>query len=155
MRPVSYRFCARTPFDGTIRYNRTILDTIFAESIEFYGYHGASDEEQSLGHRYAVDVELRYDIRKAGRSDILADTINYSHVCKRIVNIGTNEQFRLIEALAERMAQAILEEFAVESVRLRLRKIRPPMNVITLAVGVDIERTRETRAAREGNISHP
>lgn len=116
------------------------VDTIFIEAIEFYGYHGASSEEQSVGHRYAVDAELRVDTRLAGRSDDLRDTVNYSTVAKRIVAIGTQEQYQLIEALAARLADALLTEFAIESVKLRVRKIRPPMNVIASAVGVEIER---------------
>jgi 7,8-dihydroneopterin aldolase/epimerase/oxygenase len=119
------------------------LDTIFVEHIEFYGYHGASDEEQSVGHRYAVDVELRVDTRKAGATDNLEDTVNYSSVSKRLVSVGTSEQFRLIEALANRMAKVVLDEFPVESVKLRVKKVRPPMNAIAAAVGVEIERRGE------------
>lgn len=118
------------------------MDTIFIEQIEFYGYHGASDEEQSVGHRYSVDVELRYDVRQAGKTDRLDDTVNYSRVAKRVAALGASEQFRLLEALAEKIAVVILGEFPVDSVRLRVRKIRPPMNVIAAAVGVEIERAR-------------
>ena len=117
-------------------------DTIFIEQLEFYAYHGASDEEQTVGHRYSVDVSLKVDTRTAGHSDNLADTVNYSRVAKRVVAIGTSEQFRLLEALAQRLADVILEEFPVQSVQLRVRKIRPPMNVIADAVGVEIERER-------------
>jgi dihydroneopterin aldolase len=119
------------------------LDTIFIEQLEFYAYHGASDEEQSVGHRYAVDVRLRVDTRRAGASDDLADTVNYSRVAKRVVAVATAEQYRLLEALAERLASVILAEFPVESVMLRVRKIRPPMNAIAEAVGVEIERSRD------------
>ncbi len=118
------------------------MDTIFVEAIEFYAYHGASDEEQNVGHRYVVDVELKFDTRKAGRLDDLNDTINYSRVAKRIVAIGTQEQFRLLEALASRMTDTILSEFPVEAVRLRVKKMTPPMNVIARAVGVEIYRER-------------
>ncbi len=117
-------------------------DTIFIEQLEFYAYHGASDEEQTVGHRYSVDVSLKVDTRTAGHSDNLADTVNYSRVAKRVVAIGTSEQFRLLEALAQRLADVILDEFPVQSVQLRVRKIRPPMNVIADAVGVEIERER-------------
>jgi len=118
------------------------LDSIFIDSIEFYGYHGASDEEQSVGHRYAVDVELRFDIRTAACSDRLEDTVNYSAVAKRVVAVGTSEQFRLIEGLAERLADVLLAEFPLDSIKLRVRKIRPPMNVIATSVGIEIERGR-------------
>jgi 7,8-dihydroneopterin aldolase/epimerase/oxygenase len=118
------------------------MDRILIESIEFYAYHGASDAEQSIGHRYSVDAELRFDLRAAALTDDLAKTVNYSAVAKRIVAVGTTEQFRLIESLAERIAQVILAEFPLESIKLRVRKIRPPMNVIATSVGVEIERSR-------------
>lgn len=118
------------------------MDTIFVEAIEFYAYHGASDEEQRVGHRYVVDVELTFDTHRAGRSDDLNDTVNYSRVAKRIVAIGTQEQYRLLEALAARLAETILSEFPVEAVRLRVKKMAPPMNVIARAVGVEVYRKR-------------
>ena len=118
------------------------MDTIFVEAIEFYGYHGASDEEQSVGHRYAVDVEYQIDTRPAGRSDDLAETVSYSQVAKRVIAIGTVQKFRLVEALAAAIAEALLAEFPIAAVKLRVKKIRPPMNVIAAAVGVEIERRR-------------
>ena len=118
------------------------MDTIFIEQIEFYAYHGASDEEQTIGHRYAVDAEIEVDARKAGRSDDLADTVNYAEVARRIVDVGTSRQFRLLEALAAAMADAILGEFPVYRVRLRLEKLHPPMPVIAASVGIEIERDR-------------
>ncbi len=117
-------------------------DTIFIEQLEFYAYHGASDAEQLVGHRYSVDAHLKVDTRIAGRSDNLTDTVNYSRVAKRIVAVATSEQFRLLEALAQRLVDVILEEFPVKSIKLRVRKIRPPMNAIAEAVGVEIERDR-------------
>ncbi len=118
------------------------MDSVVIEAIEFYGYHGASDEEQCVGHRYAVDVELLWDTRRAAETDNLHDTINYSAVAKRVVQIGTTVQCRLLETLAGRMADALLAEFPAETVRLYLRKPRPPMNVIAESAGVRIERSR-------------
>jgi dihydroneopterin aldolase len=118
------------------------MDTIFVDAIEFYAYHGASDEEQSVGHRYSVDVELGYDTRRAGETDRLHDTISYSAVAKSVVRIGTEMQYRLVERLAARMAERLLEEFPAAWVRLRVKKLRPPMNVIAESAGVQIERTR-------------
>src|SRR5438046_1963521 len=100
------------------------MDRIYIESIEFYAYHGASDEEQAIGHRYAVDAELRFDIRAAAAEDDLTKTVNYSTVAKRIVAVGTSERFRLLETLASRIADTIMEEFPLESIKLRVRKIR-------------------------------
>ena len=118
------------------------MDTIRVEQIEFYAYHGASDEEQTIGHRYAVDVELRLDTSVAGRTDDLGDTVNYAEVTQRIVEIGSTHRYRLLEALASKLADAILSEFAVDSVRLSVKKLHPPMPAIANSVGVTIERSR-------------
>ena len=118
------------------------MDRITVEAIEFYGYHGAFYEEQVVGHRYTVDVELRVDTQPAAASDSLPDTVNYAEVARRIVEVGTREQYRLVEALAERMAAVILKEFEVESIRLRVSKLAPPMETIAARISVDIERSR-------------
>ena len=118
------------------------MDSIFIEAIEFYGYHGLLDDEQAVGHRYVADVELSADTRRSAQSDNLADTIDYAAVARRVVEIGTKEKHRLIESIAERLATVILEEFAAESVRIRLKKISPPFNVIAQSVGVEIRRDR-------------
>ncbi len=118
-------------------------DTILIEGLEFYAYHGASNEEQKVGHRYQVDASLYLNTRIAGISDKLTDTVNYSRVSKRIVQIGTEEQFRLLEALSHKMMAVLFEEFpTLQGIRLRVLKMCPPMNAIARSVGVEIVRDR-------------
>ena len=118
-------------------------DSILITGLEFYAYHGASDQEQTVGHRYQVDARLNVDTRPAGASDRLSDTVNYSRVAKRLQEIGTQEQYRLLEALAARMVVIVFNEFpTVESLTLRVQKMVPPMNVIASSVGVEITRSR-------------
>jgi dihydroneopterin aldolase len=117
-------------------------DTILIEGITFHAYHGASDEEQAVGHRYSVDVVLEYDIRPASQSDDLSQTINYSAVAKRVLAIGTENRFRLIETLAERIAADILQNFPASAVEVTVRKLLPPMKVPAQATGVRIRRER-------------
>jgi dihydroneopterin aldolase len=120
-----------------------IADKILIQGLEFYAYHGASDQEQAVGHRYQVDVEMRVDTRIAGESDKLHDTVSYSRVARKLVQVGTQQQFRLLETLASRMAHVLLEEFpAVQAVTLRVTKLCPPMNAIVAAVGIEIYRER-------------
>ena len=121
----------------------TQSDSILINGLEFYGYHGASDQEQTVGHRYLVDARLGVDTRIAGESDRLTDTVSYSRVAKRIIEIGTKEQFRLLEALSARLAKMVFEEFpAIDCLTLRVQKICPPMNAIVATVGVEITRSR-------------
>jgi len=121
----------------------TVKDTILIAGLEFYAYHGASDQEQTVGHRYLVDARLAVDTRISGQSDMLSDTVSYSKVARRIVELGTGERYRLLEALAATLADAILTEFTlVTEVFLRVQKICPPMNAIVASVGVEITRAR-------------
>lgn len=117
-------------------------DTILIEGITFHAYHGASDEEQVIGHRYSVDVVLEYDIRAAAQSDDLSQTINYSAVAKRVLAVGTENRFRLIETLAEHIAADILHNFPASAVEVTVRKLLPPMKVPAQATGVTIRRAR-------------
>jgi 7,8-dihydroneopterin aldolase/epimerase/oxygenase len=118
-------------------------DTILVNGLEFYAYHGASDQEQAVGHRYLVDVRLTVDTRAAAASDRLSDTVSYSKVARRIVQVATEEQFRLLEALAQRLADMLFSEFPrIEALQLRVQKMCPPMNAIVASVGVEIARER-------------
>lgn len=117
-------------------------DAILIEGITFHAYHGASDEEQAIGHRYSVDIVLEFDIRAAAQSDDLSQTINYSSVAKRVLAIGTENRFRLIETLAERIAEDTLQNFPASAVEVTVRKLLPPMKVPAQATGVRIRRER-------------
>jgi dihydroneopterin aldolase len=117
-------------------------DRITIEGLEFYGYHGDLPEERVLGQRYRVDVVLMIDCRPVGASDRIEDTIDYGAVAKRIDEIGRGEPFHLIEALAERMASVLLQEFSPERVRIRVSKPLPPIPLTVDSVSVEIERSR-------------
>jgi dihydroneopterin aldolase len=124
------------------------MDTIRIKQLEFYGYHGASDAEQEVGHRYMLDIILELDTRPAAESDNLQDTVNYSRVAKRIIALGSSLKCRLLETLADKMAMEILKEYPVDSVTVHVRKLHPPMNAIVESVGVKIRRTRADIAGK-------
>ena len=120
-----------------------VEDQIIIVGLEFYAYHGASDQEQTVGHRYVVDLTLSCDLNDAAESDRLSDTVSYSRVARRVQEIATAEQYRLLEALAGRLCETVLAEFdRVSKVDLKLVKTCPPMNAIVQSVGVRMVRTR-------------
>src|SRR5579862_1208470 len=126
------------------------MDTILIEALEFYAFHGVPDAEQEVGHRYCVDLRLQVDTHLAGHSDRVEDTVNYAQVADCAIQVGVRERFRLIEALAERIASVVLERFPpVQSVTVRVRKPLPPMNAIAGAVGVEILRGRESAVRQQ------
>lgn len=87
------------------------MDKVYVEGMEFYGYHGVFKEENKLGQRFKVDLTAELDLSKAGQTDDLEQTINYAelyHVCKDIVE---GEPVKLVETLAERIADTVLKKF--------------------------------------------
>jgi dihydroneopterin aldolase len=129
---------------------QTARDEILLEGMRFYAYHGVNPEERALGQRFSVDVVLAVDLRRAGRSDDLADTVSYSAVYKLVRRIVEGEPRQLVEAVAEEIAAAILAEFPpVARVTVAVRKPEVPMKGSMLdAAGVRITRSRTAGSDR-------
>ena len=119
-------------------------DRILLEGMVFYGRHGTLAAERELGQPYVVDVELRLDLRPAGNSDDLAQTVDYGEVHRRTREIVEGEPVNLTETVAERIARAILEEHpAVEAVRVKVSKPHVRLDGTVLAgSAVEILRRR-------------
>ncbi|MCU9615265.1 dihydroneopterin aldolase [Caldibacillus lycopersici] len=119
------------------------MDRIYLNAMEFYGYHGVLPEEKVLGQRFIVDLTVAADLKKAGETDDLAETVNYAEmyfVCKEIVE---GESYQLIEAVAEKIAQTILEKYSkVQFCTVKLIKPDPPIPGHYRSVAVEITRTR-------------
>jgi dihydroneopterin aldolase len=115
-------------------------DKIIIKGMEFYGYHGVLPGEQEIGQRFVVDIELIAYLEHQARLDELAETIDYADVYGLVERIVTDERFNLIEALAERIAQAVLSRYSVEEVMVRVKKPHAPLGGIFKYVGVEIHR---------------
>lgn len=118
------------------------MDKIFLNQMRFYAYHGAYPEENRLGQRFYVDVEMMLDLHPAAVSDDLKKTVNYGLVYQLIEQEMTKTKVKLLETLAERIAGRILDEFPIEEVRLRVTKPDPPIPGHYDSVGVEIVRKR-------------
>jgi dihydroneopterin aldolase len=119
-------------------------DRIVIEGLEFYAYHGTTNEEQQIGHRYVIDLVLEVSTRAAGLSDRLEDTVSYSDVAQAVMKLGTESRFRLMEALAEQIAVMVLEQYpVVQAVRVHVSKRLPPAGMVLERAGVEIVRRRD------------
>lgn len=111
--------------------------------MEFYGYHGVLPEETRLGQKFIIDLIVETDLRKAGLSDDIQQSISYVdlyQVCKEIVE-GT--PYKLIESVAEKIADQTLEQFTkVSSVTVKVIKPNPPIPGHYESVAVEIKRSR-------------
>ncbi|MCD9004713.1 dihydroneopterin aldolase [Luteimonas sp. XNQY3] len=118
------------------------MDTVFIEGLEIEALIGIYDWERRIRQPLVFDVEMTFDNRVPAASDDIADTLNYKAVSKRLIDYVSASEFGLVETLAERCAAIVIEEFKVERVRLKLSK--PGAVRGARAVGVQIERTRQT-----------
>lgn len=117
-------------------------DTIFLENVTFFGHHGVTKVQQTVGAWFSVDVALTLDLTPATLSDDLGATVDYEEVARRIVEIGTKERVHLLERLAGLLADMLLRECPAREVRLRVRKLTPPMEGVQGIPGVEITRRR-------------
>ena len=103
------------------------MDTITIKGMHFYGYHGCLPEEQRTGQPFHVDAVLYADLSKAGASDELNDTIDYSRVYQLVQSIVEGRTYRLIERLAAVIADEVLAGFPVDAVRVAVHKPQAPI----------------------------
>lgn len=98
------------------------MDTIYLTDLRLEATLGVPAWERALPQPVRLDLELETDLRTAGASDDVADTVDYAAVADRLGEVAAAGEYRLLEALAERLAATVLAEFPVTAVRLRLDK---------------------------------
>jgi 7,8-dihydroneopterin aldolase/epimerase/oxygenase len=91
--------------------------------LEVFGRHGVLEEERREGRTFFYDIEL--EVSEAALSDLIEDAIDYREVAACVQEVSDGRQFQLLEALAAAVADAILERFGVQRVRVRVRKPNP------------------------------
>jgi len=125
------------------------MDRILAKGLRFIGCHGVLPEEKSEAQVFIVDLELFLDLRPAGREDNLTLTVDYSQVHEMVKKLVEGPSFNLIEALADNIANDILEDFPVEAVGVTVYKPQAPVEGEFDYFAVSIQRGREIEFATD------
>jgi dihydroneopterin aldolase len=108
--------------------DRSTTGTVRLVNAVFYGHHGVMQEEHRVGGRYEVDVSVGLDFEEAALHDDLTRTVNYEKVYDFVRRLVTENNFYLIEKLAYRIAQKVLDTYPdVEGVEVTVRKPNPPV----------------------------
>jgi len=119
------------------------MDRVLLNRIELLGSIGALDSEKRSKQRYWISIEILADLREAGRSDRLEDTVDYSEVFSLAEDLMNSGDFTLVEAYAERLAERILSSQArAQSVSIEVLKPDAPIDGAFESVGIRIERDR-------------
>ena len=109
---------------------------LIIEGISFQGHCGVTPEERSSPQPLLVDLEFSCSSEDAIQTDMLAKTIDYAQVSDRVVDIGRSEECALIETLADRISRVLLGEFPIDTLRIWVRKAKPPLTHVLGSVGV-------------------
>lgn len=120
------------------------MDKIIMKNLQFYGYHGLLPEENKLGQRFNVDVELYVDLKQAGTSDKMEDSIHYGHAYDVVQATVEGEVKNLIEAVAEEVANKLFSNFAsLQACMVKVVKPDPPIRGHYESVAVEIFREKK------------
>ena len=112
--------------DSTV--DRSTIGTVRLINAVFYGHHGVMKEEHRIGGRYEVDVSVDLDFESAAVNDDLEETVNYEKVYVFVRELMTENNFYLIEKIAYRIANKVVEFYPdIESVEVTVRKPNPPV----------------------------
>ena len=120
------------------------MDKIFLCGMTFAAAHGVLPHEKEMRQRFVVDAELLLDLHAAGVHDSLAETVNYAEVYEIVRKTIEGETKKLIESLAEDIADRVLAAFSmIRSARITVHKPAAPIPGIFSDVGVSITRERK------------
>ena len=100
----------------------TDSDTIFLTDLRIDTIVGIWDWERKIRQTVSIDLEMGADIRRAAKSDNIEDTLNYKKVAKRVQQFVSESEFQLVETMAEKIAEIIIDEFDVLWVQVRVNK---------------------------------
>ncbi|MGQ0657136.1 MAG: dihydroneopterin aldolase [Chromatiales bacterium] len=114
------------------------MDIVYIHDLRIEAVIGVYEWEQRMRQTLVFDLELGMDNRRAAASDRIADAIDYGAVARRITALVDESRCQLVETLAERVAQILLQEFNVPWLRLKVNKQGAVRGVRD--VGVIIER---------------
>jgi dihydroneopterin aldolase len=114
------------------------LDKIFISELKVQTKLGVPEWERMTPQTVVLDIEISHDLSKAGKSDAIADTIDYGAIVTRIRETLAEHNFQLVEALAEHVCELIFKEFGVKEITIKVSK--PGILAGVKAVGVKIER---------------
>lgn len=118
------------------------MDRITLSGVTDVGYHGVFDFERRDGQPFVVDAVLHLDFTAAAASDDVLDTAHYGEVAQCIRGWITGTPLNLIEALAVRIADDVLERFPVTAVDITVHKPKAPIQVDFGDVSVSVHRER-------------
>ncbi len=125
------------------RGNKMAEDRIQVKGMKFFGHHGITEEEQAIGQRIEVDIEIEVDLEAAGRADDPNLTLDYTLIYQVTREIVEGKSVKLIETLAESIADRLILKLNVDSAWVKVIKPNPPIdNSVIGYVAIEVQRDK-------------
>ncbi len=120
-----------------------MTDRVFVAGLALHAYHGVMQHEAKVGQTFKLDLQLELDLAAASRSDKLAHTVDYDQVVAVASRAFCARRYRLVEAAAGAVAEAVLDRFSgVMRVEVTVHKPHAPIAATFADLGVSVTRTR-------------
>ncbi|XP_007028025.2 PREDICTED: dihydroneopterin aldolase 2 [Theobroma cacao] len=122
-------------------------DKLILRGLKFHGFHGVKPEEKSLGQKFLVDVDAWMDLRMAGKSDLLSDTVSYTDIYRIVKEVVEGKSQDLLESVAQLIASATLRKHPqISAIRVKVGKPHVAVHGPLDYLGVEIVRYRSIDA---------
>lgn len=119
------------------------MGKILIRGLKIYGYHGVNPEEKQLGQNFVFDLTLWTDLKRAGETDRISDTVSYAAVRKTVHRVVTENRFNLLEKLGTAICDAVLLEYpTIEKIKVLVQKPEAPISAAFDDVAVEIKEKR-------------
>lgn len=120
------------------------MDKIIIKDLKVFAYHGVNPEEAQYGQNFLLDITASVDISVPCRSDSIEHTVSYAAIIKSVRRTMTDKNCKLLEHAAQRVADALFEEFEpIKKLHITLKKPEAPIKAEFSYVAVEIERVRK------------
>lgn len=120
------------------------MDKIIIKNLEIFAFHGVNPEEKRDGQPFVFDITASLPLAVPCESDNVDDTVSYAKMVKTVRRVVQSEKNDLIERVAQRVADALLDEYEkIEEIKITLKKPQAPISATFDYVAVEIERSRQ------------
>jgi dihydroneopterin aldolase len=119
------------------------VDRIAVRNLALFAYHGVFEGEREIGQRFYLDVVVEADLAPASSADAVDKTVDYAALVQVVSGAFTEKRQKLLETLAERVANRVFEHFAIaQAVEVTIRKPSAPIEAVFDCVEIQIRRSR-------------
>lgn len=119
------------------------MDKIIIKGLNIFAYHGVNPEEKENGQHFLFDIEMTTDTSKSAITDDINDTVSYSDIIKKVTLLVKSCKYNLIETLANKIANMILENYSqIYSVEVTVKKPEAPMKATFDYSAINIKRNQ-------------